>query len=66
MIVQLNGEDMELAPGASVLDLLERMAVDRDRVAVVVNDAVVPKTTYRETVVQAGDRIELLTFAGGG
>jgi sulfur carrier protein len=36
------------------------------KVAVVVNDDVVPQTRREETVVREGDRIEILTFAGGG
>lgn len=36
------------------------------RVAVVLNDEVVPESRRGGTAVREGDRIEILTFAGGG
>jgi thiamine biosynthesis protein ThiS len=36
------------------------------RVAVVLNDQVVPQAKREDAAVREGDRIEILTFAGGG
>ncbi len=66
MLVRVNGEDHEIAEGESVSDLLVRLKVMAERVAVERNRLVVRRGTYAETRLQANDEIEILTFVGGG
>ena len=40
--------------------------VEKTRVAVEKNKDVVPKKSYDETTLLAGDRVEVVTFVGGG
>ena len=61
----LNGEPVETA-AAFVTGLVHEQAVTTARVAVVVNDRVVPVAAYAITRLNAGDHVEFLTFAGGG
>lgn len=46
--------------------LLEKVGADPRRVAVVVNDSVVPAAKRTQFRLSDGDRIEILAFAGGG
>jgi sulfur carrier protein len=46
--------------------LLEAEARQQGRVAVEVNELVVPKARHSETVLKPSDRIEIVTFVGGG
>jgi sulfur carrier protein len=66
MQVQVNGRALELPDGATVLDLLERSQVDRGRVAVERNEEVVPRRAYAEVALTDGDRVEIVSFVGGG
>ena len=50
----------------SVADLVQERGVNPARVAVVVNEAVLPSAAWSVTKLQDGDRLELLAFAGGG
>ncbi len=65
MQVCVNGENCETG-SVFVNDLLREQGADPARVAVVLNDAVVPVGLRASTRLAVGDRVELLMFAGGG
>jgi sulfur carrier protein len=50
----------------TVAALVASLGFRADRVALERNGDIVPRTTWGETVLQAGDRIELVHFVGGG
>jgi thiamine biosynthesis protein ThiS len=66
MTIQVNGNEREVPEGTTVTGLLALLGVDRGRVAVERNRDVVPKRAYDETSLQPGDRLEVVTFVGGG
>lgn len=65
MQVCVNGETCETL-AVFVDDLVCEQGADPARVAVVLNDAVLPAILRATTRLAAGDRVELLIFAGGG
>lgn len=65
MHVIVNGEPV--ATTAQVVqELVYEQAGAAAHVAVVLNDCVVPAAAHATMRLNTGDRIELLTFAGGG
>jgi sulfur carrier protein len=62
----VNGEDTELAPDTTVAGLVERWCPSPRGVAVAVNGEVVPKSTWDDTTVAAGDTVEIVSAAAGG
>lgn len=66
MKVTINGENEELDDGISVAALLARRKIEPIRVAVEINEDVVPRKAFGETMIQDGDQIEIVTFVGGG
>jgi thiamine biosynthesis protein ThiS len=64
--VTVNGSPMRVASGTSVADLLERLNVATPRVAVERNREIVPKATYAQTRLSAGDALEVVELVGGG
>jgi sulfur carrier protein len=64
--ILLNGEPYELNGRWQLTDLIERLGMKPARVAVEINQRVVPKTEYAGTVLAAGDRVEIVNFVGGG
>jgi thiamine biosynthesis protein ThiS len=64
--VIVNGSPMRVASGASVADLLQRLGVSTPRVAVERNREIVPKASYAETQLAAGDVFEVVELVGGG
>ncbi len=68
MIVQLNGEQRELADGATVADVVAVLGIAPDArgVAVAVEREVVRRGEWDATVLAAGARVEVLTAIQGG
>jgi sulfur carrier protein len=66
MTVTVNGETREVADQLSLAELLETLAVAPGRIAVEVNEEVVPRQAYTARRIANGDRIEIVHFVGGG
>lgn len=66
MRVTVNGESRELDAPLSVADLLQSLHLPSGRIAVEINEEVVPRDAYAERRVASGDRIEIVHFVGGG
>ena len=64
--IHLNGEQREVPKGVTVASLLEWLKLPADRVAVECNLAIVPRKRWGETLVEAGDRLEVVHLVGGG
>src|SRR5262249_34831340 len=64
--IELNGEHRAVRAGATVRELLEvGRRVAGERVAVELNRALLPRAQW-DRVLAAGDRLEIVTFVGGG
>lgn len=64
--IQLNGEPYKIEERASLAELIERLKLSRGRIAVEINQAVVPKAEYEQRVLKPGDKVEIINFVGGG
>jgi thiazole synthase len=64
--ITVNGQPRTASPGTSVAALLASMGVDPARVAIERNEEVVPRRTWPEALVNEGDKIEIVSFVGGG
>jgi thiamine biosynthesis protein ThiS len=66
MQLTVNGDPYDLPERLCVGALLARLGLAAGRVAVEVNEDVVPRGTYDTHVLTAGDRVEIVHFVGGG
>lgn len=64
--ILLNGEGREIPDGVTVAGLLEHLRIQAVRVAVEINLDVVPRASFGERRVAQGDRVEVVSFVGGG
>ena len=64
-MVKINGEEKEAA-GQTVADYLASSGFNLARVVVELNEAIVPKARYADTVLCDGDQVEVVCFMGGG
>ena len=64
--ITVNGAPRTVAAGATVADLVQDLGLGRGPVAVERNREVVPRASHAATALAAGDRIEVVTFFGGG
>jgi sulfur carrier protein len=65
MIVTINGETRELSDGLTVTQLLASLQMAPERVAVELNRRLLRGEKY-DTALKEGDRVEIVTFVGGG
>lgn len=61
----INGAQ-EAAEGKSVAMVLQEKKIDLSNVAVERNGEIVPKRLYDSVILEAEDRLEIVSFVGGG
>lgn len=66
IVVTVNGERRELPAGSTVADLLALLGCKPAQVAVERNRELVRRTDHATTTLADGDRLEVVTFFGGG
>ena len=64
--VVVNGQPRTVNQGTSVAGLLGELGLAGRPVAVECNREVVPRALHASTLLAAGDRLEVVTFVGGG
>jgi len=64
--ITVNGDTHTVPAGITIAGLIDHLGLTGRRVAVERNKAVVPRALHPETALAAGDRLELVTFVGGG
>ncbi len=66
MLLHINGEPHELPDGLTVAALVGHLGMKADRVAVELNLAIVPRANWDATILNNGDKLEIVHFVGGG
>ncbi len=66
MHIVLNGEEKTLATVLTVTQLLEQMGLTGRRVAVEVNQEIVPRSRHGEVELREHDQVEVVFAIGGG
>jgi sulfur carrier protein len=64
--ILLNGEPTDCPVGGTVADLLAARGLRPELVAIEVNKELVARDARAQTVLEDGDRVELVTLVGGG
>ena len=64
--IKLNGKENEIKADMSVSDLLLKWKVRPELVTVEVNESILQKLEYDQTVLKAGDSVEFVFYMGGG
>lgn len=64
--IRLNGEPHEVSADARLIALIDRLKLNRGRIAVEINHAIVPKARWAEVTLNPNDTVEIVNFVGGG
>ena len=64
-MVKVNGTELDIA-GKTVAEYLSTTNYDPKRIAVERNGDIVFKSQYSETILTDGDKLEVVSFVGGG
>lgn len=66
MQIILNGTDREVPDRLSARELITDLGLAGKRLALEVNTAIVPRSSFDEHLLQPGDRVEIVHAIGGG
>ncbi len=64
--VVVNGEARDVPTGLAVTGLLSHLGLLADRVAIERNLEILPRSQWTATILQPGDRYEIVQLVGGG
>ena len=64
--ILVNGDPYRTAPDSTVTDLVGELRLAAERVAIEFNRSILPRAVWSETILRAGDRLEIVHFVGGG
>ncbi len=64
--VLINGERQVVAAGVTLAGLLVDLGLEGKRLAVELNDEIVPRSQHSSWCINSGDRVEIVQAIGGG
>ncbi len=64
--IVVNGRPRSVPEDTTVAELIAELGLQAEHVAVERNRTIVPRAEHARTVLQDGDRLEIVTFVGGG
>jgi len=62
----LNGKPHNIKEKTNIISLLETLSLSEKKVAVEINEEVVPRDSYTKKFLSSKDRVEIVHFIGGG
>ena len=66
MTISVNSKEQTLEPESTVQSLLQQLGFAEKRVAVEVNQELIVKSQWNEVRLKPGDKVEIVSFVGGG
>lgn len=66
MQILLNGKPANVNETDTVAALIEQLGLSGKRIAVEINEDIVPRSTHASRLLLAGDRVEIVHAIGGG
>ncbi len=64
--ITLNGKDKQLDSNTSITQLLESLDLGEKRLAVEINQQIVPRSDFASTTLNDQDQVEIVQAIGGG
>ena len=66
MQILVNGNTTEIPEGTTMAGLIDRLELSGQRLAVEVNEELVPRSRFAEQRLARNDRVEIIHAVGGG
>ena len=66
MTLYINGQEREFPAPLTLAVLVGQLGMKSDRIAIELNRDLVSRELWDKTTLQAGDRLEIVHFVGGG
>ena len=66
MQIIVNGKKYKIKEKQNILMLLKKLGFKMSKVAVEINQDLIQRETYKSVTLKKGDKVEIVTFLGGG
>ena len=64
--IKLNGSSYEINSGINLNQLLNKLKIEKNKVAVEVNGEIIERKKYLNLTLKTNDKVEIVHFIGGG
>ena len=64
--IQLNGDLYEVINGTNLNELLNKLKLQKNKIAIEVNGEIIEKSKYPNLILRRDDKVEIVHFIGGG
>ena len=66
MKIIVNGKEISLPKGSNIQDLITQLGYENKRIAIEINEAIIPKSKHQSYLLKSSDRVEVINAVGGG
>ena len=66
MKIIVNGKEISIPEGSNIQDLVAELGYKNKRIAIEVNEAIIPKSKHQSYLLEISDRVEVINAVGGG
>lgn len=66
MNISINGEPRSLEDGLNLQQLIALLGLENKRLAIEVNQGIVPRSEHASYILKQGDKVEIVQAIGGG
>jgi len=64
--ILVNGEKISLPKDSSIEDLIVHLGYHKQRIAIEINESIIPKSNHSSFLLKDLDKIEIINAVGGG
>ena len=64
--IQLNGNSYEINTKSNLNQLLNKLKIEKNKVAIEVNGNIIERKKYSNLILNKNDKVEIVRFIGGG
>ena len=64
--IQLNGDPYKINTGTNLNELINRLKIQKNNIAIELNGEIVEKNKYPNLILNKDDKVEIVQFIGGG
>jgi len=64
--IQLNGDPYEVINGTNLNELLNKLKIQKNKIAIEINGEIIEKNKYPNLILNKEDKVEIVHFIGGG
>ena len=66
LLIQVNGDALEVQENTSLPELLAKLSLKAEQVAIELNQKVIHRAQWGSTLLHEADKVEIVHFVGGG